>query len=57
MEQIEVKSLIDQNMRLNFLVGVMYANLMNQKQEWHDWILKAVESVCYNNGSMPEFPE
>ena len=57
MKQIDVKQLVDQNMRLNFLVGVMYANLKQPKKEWLDWIAKCIESVCYNNGPMPEQPE
>lgn len=57
MKQIEVKQLVDQNMRLNFLVGVMYANLTRPDKKWLDWIVKAIDSVCYNNGPMPEIPE
>lgn len=57
MKEIEMKSLVDQNMRLNFLVGVMYANLKNPQNKWLDWITKAVEAVCYTNGPMPEMPE
>lgn len=57
MKQTEVKELVDQNMRLNFLIGVMYANLKNPEKNWLDWISKAIISVCYENESFPEFPE
>lgn len=57
MKQIEIKQLVDQNMRLNFLIGVMWANLRNPEKKWLDWIVKAIESVCYTDGPLPEFPE
>lgn len=56
MKQIDVKQLVDQNMRLNFLVGVMFANMEKPQKHWRDWIIKAIEAVCYNDGPLPEMP-
>jgi hypothetical protein len=57
MKEVEVKELVDQNMRLCHLVGVMYANIIKPDDRWKKWIGKAIESVVYKNGPLPEMPE
>lgn len=57
MKEIEVKQLVDQNMRLCHLIGVMYANIIKPDDKWKKWIGKAIESVVYKNGPLAEFPE
>lgn len=57
MTEEQTQLLIDTNMRLTLLVGIMHVNLLNPKPQWIKWINEAVENVCYKDLPFPEFPE
>lgn len=57
MTETEVKQIVDTNQRLCLLIGVMYASLKNPKDEWINWIARAIENVIYKNKPLPDMPE